>query len=128
MSQKILASESEQGAVWDVRPFQIVSLLEMIEFKARDFIKLAQYIKWVQVMIENTMRSAPDAEPVINEESKNILTTRLETILEACNTIGLELSVMLVDEIKKAVEKSVDKPQRDNFAAASERLQNVKDA
>jgi hypothetical protein len=37
---KILASESEKAKVWDVRPFQLVSLLDMIKFLPYDFLLL----------------------------------------------------------------------------------------
>lgn len=38
---------------WSLRPFQIVSLFQVIKFKARDFYKLANSLKGLQAAIDS---------------------------------------------------------------------------
>ena len=65
---KMLAQESAQASVWDVRPFQIVSLLEMIEFFAAPFMLLMSRLAAIQAAIE-----AQDGNLQSQQEIDNVL-------------------------------------------------------
>jgi len=93
---------------WRARPFQLVSLLDMIKFRARDFLRLAQYLKWIQTLIETDKEKTPGVDSRLEEDIKQILVGRLDSMTELCKDIGLELSVMLLEEIKHDVAVASD--------------------
>lgn len=65
---KMLAQESVKASVWNVRPFQIVSLCEMIEFYAAPFVHLMSRLAAIQAAIE-----AQDGNLQSQQEIDNVL-------------------------------------------------------
>lgn len=56
-SSKILAQEGEKGKVWDVCPFQLVSLLDMIPFLTAEFYFRLKELDWLEA---STRQGEPD--------------------------------------------------------------------
>lgn len=82
--------------------YQLVSLLDMIKFKAPDFFRLTQTLIEIRTMIEgHERRGTPDE--VISDDNTSFLESQFDKLLSLCQEMGLILSVMLIKEVKVAV-------------------------
>lgn len=84
LSSKILAQESEKGKVCVVRPFQLVSLLDMYRVRVDLIVDIAQRLE-ADIKIASTTKFVP-------EESRHLLQKGFERILEMLGNLELPVS------------------------------------
>lgn len=85
---EILAQEGEKVPLWNVRPFQLVSLLEMLEHNAYLFFILTRGLLQLQIAIECEINERGGMSPLTDKE---IRTTEnvIDSIRRACIPIQL---------------------------------------
>lgn len=125
IENKVLDLESEEVPVWIVRSFQLVSLFEMIIFNAREFFRLSQFMKAIEFIVEK-----PDNSTLkMGEQSRQVITEDIESMIGICNEAGLELSAMQLHRIKDQLStpdleyKSLSEPLRQLHSRIRDELQ-----
>ncbi|SRR6266404_528386 len=98
---KTLAQESAEASVWNVRPFQIVSLLEMIEFFASPFVHLMSRLAAIQATIK------AQGGNLQSEEEINGLRFWLNDAEAACDRYELDIAGCLSRLRQKIVEPEI---------------------
>lgn len=81
-----LAKEGEQVSVWNVRPFQLVSLLDMLNFHAQVFVIMMDNLR----LIHDIAGTRTGQE--LTDKDKSLYLSSLIDALKFCNQIGLKLS------------------------------------
>lgn len=98
--QHTLAKEGQKVPVWKARPFQLVSLLEMLKFHARSFIALIQNLEALLAL--SVYKDTP-----VNDDRKQDHLKDLEVTLLLCQIQGLEFSA---DYLEGVISTFKDKP------------------
>lgn len=106
-AEKTLAQRRKKVALWAARPFQLVSLFDMDIFDAPAFFTNLQSFKGLQTQIEEMRREHPNDNQVIEEDLKQIWVADLENTANLLKSMQLELSVMLVADIKEDLRSSI---------------------
>lgn len=94
--EKNLAKEGEQVSVWNVRPFQLMSLLDMLEKYGYAFYKIGETLEGISTASEAAPKVADDPLPEVNVIG---LKERLEAVKDWCTSVGLNMSVRAVNRI-----------------------------
>src|SRR6059058_2995625 len=92
-AQKTLAPEGGQVSRWLARPFQLVSLLEMITFHAKNFVEVIRCLEVVQT----SARSYKDDEQIEDEEIRVAYLSQLKRALYYCQKMRLDFSVIYIN-------------------------------
>ena len=91
---------------WPLHPFQIVSLYDVIKFKARDFFKLVSHLKGLQSAIGSVRFEHPDKDQEIDDNGKTVYGGDVEDLRVICQEMGLTLSAMLLEEVGNSLKRS----------------------
>jgi hypothetical protein len=125
LSKKTLAPDSKKAPLWSARPFQFVSLLDMLTFNAPDFFNYAQDFRGLQITIEKMLHSHESDEP-IEDELRQVWQGDTDNMIRLCKEMDLDLSVMLLEQIKEDLSSRIF--TYDNFANLLKELsRRVKD-
>src|SRR3989442_1786734 len=92
LSEIEIESAGQSGAIWAIRPFQIVSLLEVLRFRADSYFATATSLAALKAICNS-------AEPrkILTEPMIATVKGHLASIREDCESTGLKMSVLHID-------------------------------
>jgi HEPN domain-containing protein len=105
--ENILASESEQGAVWSVRPFQLVSLLMILKKYGQAFFRIGELLSTLSTLenlnlpalFESFHIDTKDLRRPLDEEGAQFLYDNLKIMLTYCEAAELTSSAQGIKRI-----------------------------
>lgn len=105
---RIFAQEGEAGKVWNVRPFQLVNLLDMIQFYAEYLHLTSSLISEKNVASKNLefLEKSKPFTPEQLEESKGNVLRALKLVRVYCQRIGLDFTLMYIDTKQEELERA----------------------
>ncbi|HEX8174696.1 MAG TPA: hypothetical protein VF543_06215 [Pyrinomonadaceae bacterium] len=98
---KNLASKSEKGAVWDVRPFQLVSLLDMKRFFPYSFIDSLWELEVAGEMASEKKESAPSK---LSEYDQKYYQETINNVREHCERLDLDSALDQIERMDNTIE------------------------
>src|SRR5205085_1547104 len=110
---------------WEIRPYQIVSLLEMKRYYGEKFWRLSKTLQGMSAAAEFN-----PSDPRVHDKFDDDLTTRLDTYLtttlETCRDIGLDVSALHIERThRQVVERYCTLKQfSDNLKQLLERIED----
>lgn len=90
----------------------------MFKFNAREFLNLSTLLREMEVTLERFLKNKDE---LVDEKYKEWLTERLDVLIQGCAGMGLELSIRLIETIKKSI--SVPTYRISTFVADLKELQ-----
>jgi hypothetical protein len=108
-AQKMLALDGEKAEAWNVHPFQLVSLLDMLQVYAAHYLEIGKVLGMIDTLVKGTW--FPHA-PLTDQDCVTIM-AHLHVIKDSCAQVHLKPSESICDLLLQRYSQT--KPSRNDL-------------